>query len=596
MEKEIRRHIRLALSENMQLADKMYFSTGKLSEEDKDFALYLTDGKPNQYTKLICDILYYLKEHDWMGNYKSSAQAAANNALEYKKNVLPIKEWDIYKAENKIGNLISSLESRHAILAILEELPSVLRRNLSAELRIPRDSKELSELKRLYEYFSEQISGVYHLNPERRDEILKKLITSKNNTIDRLTDWMDDSDNLIGSAWDSVDKIHEILDEHYGEGEVVAENERWLVVKVESAELMKSLGCNSQWCFSMPLSSQFDQYQHNGIVYWMVKKNDLNSQYVLIGPGDDRLFDRENNSEEGNPYMYLFRWGVPDIESLDFDDARPGGEPMRQIEDAREEWRQENSKNPRVQQLSLDLAESRRRGKSVPVKVNDSRIYLSQDGNDGFGYKMGVHLKTDGTKIGSVVFRRKNYLKDKGFPEVLELHLGFEEEYQQQGFFQDVLLELYGNTETPIYLANGRIINKNVFKAINKLDKSRLDVLELPGLGFIVKTKETLPLQESIESIPQDYQYDGEIDSLGYTTLYHGGVALPEDGILRPGDIFFMTPDIELAQNYADIRGGEVFTIKVKPEDVNWNTGTGEVELEKGGSIIDMGGFWKIFT
>jgi hypothetical protein len=359
MEKEIRRHIRLALSENMQLADKMYFSTGKLSEEDKDFALYLTDGKPNQYTKLICDILYYFKEHDWRGNYKSSAQAAANNALEYKKNVLPIKEWDIYKAENKIGHLISSLEYRHAILAILEELPSVLRRNLSAELRIPRDSKELSELKRLYEYFSEQISVVYHLNPERRDEILKKLITSKNNTIDRLVSWMDDSDNLIGSAWDSMDKIHEILDEHYGEGEVVAENERWLVVKVESAELMKSLGCNSQWCFSMPLSSQFDQYQHNGIVYWMIEKNDLNSQYVLIGPGDDRLFDRENNPEEGNPYMYLFRWGVPDIESLDFDDARPGGEPMRQIEDAREEWRQENSKNPRVQQLSLDLAESR---------------------------------------------------------------------------------------------------------------------------------------------------------------------------------------------------------------------------------------------
>lgn len=77
----------------------------------------------------------------------------------------------------------------------------------------------------------------------------------------------------------------------------------------------------------------------------------------------------------------------------------------------------------------------------------------------------------------------------------------------------------------------------------------------------------------------------GDIDEDGYVTLYHGGVKLPK--VLNKDEIFFMTPDYELAKDYARMRGGKVFTLKVKPDDVNWNQGSYEVEYDKGGHIID---------
>jgi len=85
----------------------------------------------------------------------------------------------------------------------------------------------------------------------------------------------------------------------------------------------------------------------------------------------------------------------------------------------------------------------------------------------------------------------------------------------------------------------------------------------------------------------QDMKYFGlsksDIDEDGYVTLYHGGKNLPDK--LNKDEIFFMTPDIELAKDYAKMRKGEVFTIKVKPEYVNWNQGSQEVELDGGGII-----------
>lgn len=118
----------------------------------------------------------------------------------------------------------------------------------------------------------------------------------------------------------------------------------------------------------------------------------------------------------------------------------------------------------------------------------NTRIYLSQNGTDGFGYVMGIHLKETGDKIGSIVFRKKTYLKDKGYPYVLELHIGFEKKYQGKGFFQDSIIELYNATGIPIYVSLGRIININVLKAISKLDTSLINVKKIES-GFILCNK-----------------------------------------------------------------------------------------------------------
>lgn len=85
--------------------------------------------------------------------------------------------------------------------------------------------------------------------------------------------------------------------------------------------------------------------------------------------------------------------------------------------------------------------------------------------------------------------------------------------------------------------------------------------------------------------VPTFYPDKSEIDTDGYVTLYHGGKRLPKK--LRKNEIFYMTPYYDEALDYARMRGGKVFTLKVKPEDVYWNQGSYEVEYDKGGDIID---------
>ena len=78
-----------------------------------------------------------------------------------------------------------------------------------------------------------------------------------------------------------------------------------------------------------------------------------------------------------------------------------------------------------------------------------------------------------------------------------------------------------------------------------------------------------------------------DIDSDGYIRVYHGGVTLPKR--LNKNEIFFITQDYKLAEDYARIRKGEVFELRVKPEDVNFNQGSYEIEYNLGGIITNDG-------
>jgi hypothetical protein len=74
-----------------------------------------------------------------------------------------------------------------------------------------------------------------------------------------------------------------------------------------------------------------------------------------------------------------------------------------------------------------------------------------------------------------------------------------------------------------------------------------------------------------------------DLDENGYITLFHGGKKLPTT--LNADQIFFLTPNEDEATDYAKMRGGKVFKVKVKATDVNWNTGSREVEIDSGGTI-----------
>jgi len=118
----------------------------------------------------------------------------------------------------------------------------------------------------------------------------------------------------------------------------------------------------------------------------------------------------------------------------------------------------------------------------------ETRLTVSHDGDDDWGIGLGLYnSQTD--RIGSITYRNKSYLKNMGYPVVNELHLGFLPEYQGKGYFEDALIELLKYDDTPIYASKHRVINPNVFKAINKLDKDIFDVTELDGVGHIITLK-----------------------------------------------------------------------------------------------------------
>jgi hypothetical protein len=118
----------------------------------------------------------------------------------------------------------------------------------------------------------------------------------------------------------------------------------------------------------------------------------------------------------------------------------------------------------------------------------ETRLALSYDGHDGFGIGLGLY-DNNMDRIGSITYRLKTYLNNKGYPEVNELHLGFLPEYQGKGYFQDALFELLKYDDTPIYASKGRVINPLVFKAIDKLNRDIFVVTEIEDVGHIITLK-----------------------------------------------------------------------------------------------------------
>lgn len=176
---------------------------------------------------------------------------------------------------------------------------------------------------------------------------------------------------------------------------------------------------------------------------------------------------------------------------------------------------------PELFESNPELANSVYEALEFKKEIN-SRLTISQEGSDGFGYVLGL-FDNKSERIGKIVYRNKTYLKDKGFPNVNELHLGFEENYQGKGYFQDALVELLNYDDSPIFISNGRVINDNVFKAINKLDISKLNINKIED-GYIITLNNEITPQQKQQAQQLYSQYLNTVfpDSQVKDIVYHG--------------------------------------------------------------------------
>lgn len=314
----------ITLFENIQQADKLYFNTQRLSDVDKQIILSITKG--DYYTKPITDIYDYLKkiydkgEFRWIfgGKYKTIKELLTilyQSILTYNKNTFPIKNFydhlnSLYNNEKLIMEFISAIIERYKIINLMKEIiPSVGIRNLKNEIRIERNYYELNNYFHLLEYFSGLLSLIDNKEDNIKQKIYNKMFKS-NITIDSLIDFAEEKENLIGDYEHTVDSIINLIDEYSNDMTLLYNQNNVLVVRVESPEAIKAIGCNSLWCFTYGQGysqayQTWSNYSTNDIVYVIINFNlsqtDPEFMCVVIKP---LVFKKSNDEEINNEKIY----------------------------------------------------------------------------------------------------------------------------------------------------------------------------------------------------------------------------------------------------------------------------------------------------
>ena len=130
-----------------------------------------------------------------------------------------------------------------------------------------------------------------------------------NITLKELLDFTSDKENLLGGKEFSKKDIINMVNESDEDMSIIFDQNNVMVVKVESVEAIKQLGCNSFWCFTYGNDNykQWYQYSYNGVVYviidFKVPSDDQEFMHVLIKPLQKPSF---YNKEENESNFNLF--------------------------------------------------------------------------------------------------------------------------------------------------------------------------------------------------------------------------------------------------------------------------------------------------
>jgi len=303
--------IKQLLRENLQLADKVYFNSGKLSPRVREIITRITNGDP--YTKIMTDIYYTMltnnhrtgewamkhldpehqetekPENDVMSTPDLQKLRPIYNQLkEYDKNVFPIKGFNINGVQDT-NDLIRGLIQREKILNIFNEWPSIAKRNMKTDIRTERDGSEMNDYRNDLEHADAHISQLNNRNEEARNSILRKMFTN-NTTLDDVLDFVQEKENLLGGVDLTRKQIGQILKhdkENYDELKVKYNKGNIMIIEVSGPNGIREIGCNSLWCFTYNRKGGSTNWED-----W--SRNSTNGYcYIIIDfsePSDSELF------------------------------------------------------------------------------------------------------------------------------------------------------------------------------------------------------------------------------------------------------------------------------------------------------------------
>jgi hypothetical protein len=303
----------ILFNENLQQAEKLYFKTNLIPEDDKIMILSITHG--DNFTKAICELYIQLKK-SFIHRMDKRLLELYNQIKTYNKDIFPIKDFSL----NHVN--YHELEIRKKLLFHLISLPSIAVRNMK-EIRTPRNFKEMYDYEHLMEYFTTYFSLFKNRNIKIQNQIYKKMFKS-GVTLNYLIDFIEEKSNLLGGNPLNKQIILKIIKKNTDDLEIVYEKEDLMVIKVSDLQGIKDIGCNSLWCFTYGSNnySDWSKYSYNGIVYVIIDfKQDSDTpqfMHVLISPLEKKykesdynspLYDMSNQQEEDPHWVLKYLFG-----------------------------------------------------------------------------------------------------------------------------------------------------------------------------------------------------------------------------------------------------------------------------------------------
>jgi hypothetical protein len=128
-----------------------------------------------------------------------------------------------------------------------------------------------------------------------------------------LLDFVEEKENLLGGKEFTKDMINDMIRNESDEDmSVIFETDKVMVVKIESYEAIKKIGCNSFWCFTYGgLSSRhWNEFSYNGLVYVIIDfsmpSDDPEFMHTLIKPLQKyKSYNDGGENEDSSPVFNM---------------------------------------------------------------------------------------------------------------------------------------------------------------------------------------------------------------------------------------------------------------------------------------------------
>jgi hypothetical protein len=316
------------IRENVQLMNKYYITTGLLDDNDKQTILNITHG--DNFTKIIADIYYHWKRLGYLNQtmLNEISNSIYPELVNYDKNVFPILGFnDIYNLDTNKSNpkqidmfgdnsyqfdvldLIGGLREREWAIRKLKQFPPLYLRNLRGDIRKPRHQYQLSKVRETMNSILKWMEFIQDNNPDYAEKTLAKTFSSKNDTFEKVSEYMETLKDYLASDASSTSELMDKLSMAH-RSKLIYNNNQLIIIKVGSNIDMQNLGCGSLWCFARAGDREFwNDYASAGYVYLIYDfTRPINDplRMVVFLPQSYKYYDMYNELTDEVDYSEYF--------------------------------------------------------------------------------------------------------------------------------------------------------------------------------------------------------------------------------------------------------------------------------------------------